>query len=76
MNDQRDDEKVAKAILAYLDDHPHASDTLEGIAEWWLMRHQVRVTVGTLERALQRLSEQGILEAMGSGQERRYRRKI
>ena len=27
---------VAKAILAYLLEHPDAQDTLAGIAEWWL----------------------------------------
>lgn len=29
-------QEVALAILAYLDSHPHAKDTLEGIAHWWV----------------------------------------
>ena len=40
-----DEDQVAKDILAYLAEHPQAMDTLEGIAEWWLMRQHIRVTV-------------------------------
>lgn len=69
------DEEVADAILGYLAEHPQAMDTLEGIAEWWLMRHQVYVNVATLARALSRLTEDDALEGIGTGEHRRYRLK-
>jgi len=29
-------------ILAYLSEHPDAQDTLEGIAEWWILAQKIR----------------------------------
>lgn len=71
MDDADDD--VAEAVLGYLAEHPQATDTLTGIAEWWLMRHQVRVTVTTLGRVLRRLTERGVLDVIGEGEHRQYR---
>ena len=70
-----DEEQVAQAILNYLDEHPSAMDTLPGIAEWWLQREQVRVTIEMLARVLTRLIESGQLEEIGQGTIRYYRRK-
>jgi hypothetical protein len=70
-----DEEQVAQAILNYLDEHPSAMDTLPGIAEWWLQREQVRVTIEMLARVLTRLIESGQLEEIGQGTMRYYRRK-
>ena len=75
MNDAQREEEVAEAILGYLAEHPHAMDTPEGIAEWWLMRQQVRVSVTTLMKVLQRLTEKGLLEEIKNGESRRYRLK-
>ena len=75
MNSSPDEEEMTQAILGYLAEHPHAMDTLEGIAEWWLMRHHIRVSVAMLARVLQRLTDSGVLEELGSGDHRRYRRK-
>lgn len=61
------------AILAYLAEHPHATDTLEGVAEWWLMRRRVRVEVEAVAGVLEDLVARGVLEADGRGAERRYR---
>lgn len=52
-------------------------DTLEGIAEWWLMRQRVRVDLEVLERVLRHLTAEGVLEQMGSGDQARFRlRKV
>ncbi len=69
------DEEVAESILAYLAEHPQAMDTVDGIAQWWIMRQQVRVNVTTLTRVLQGLADKGLLEQLGDGEQRRYRLK-
>jgi DNA-binding IclR family transcriptional regulator len=69
------DEEVAESILAYLAEHPQAMDSVEGIAQWWIMRQQVRVNVTTLARVLQGLADKGLLEQIGDGEQRRYRLK-
>ena len=75
VGEARCDEEVAEAIVKYLGEHPQAMDTLEGIAEWWVMRQQVRVSVITLTRVLRHLTESGVLEEIGTGEARRYRLK-
>ena len=70
-----DEDQVAEAILAYLAEHPQAMDTMEGIAEWWLMRQHIRVTVMMLARVLRRLTEQGVVEELGPREAPRYRLK-
>ncbi len=74
--ERRHEEKLAEAILEYLAAHPQASDTLEGIAEWWIMRQQIRVEATSVARALRQLTESGLLEEIGEGENpRRYRLK-
>ena len=48
-------------------------DTLEGIAEWWLMRQRIRVDVAMLARVIRRLTERGALEELGPPDDPRYR---
>ena len=69
-------EEIGNAIIQYLAEHPKASDTLEGIAEWWIMRHHVRVEVDMLAKALLQLTEKGVLEVIGKGDSRCYRLKV
>jgi hypothetical protein len=71
--EQRQEQKVAEAIRHYLVEHPQAMDTLEGIAEWWLLRQEIRVAVQRVERALGQLTAQGYLETLGTGANRRFR---
>jgi Fe2+ or Zn2+ uptake regulation protein len=68
-----DDDAVAESVLSYLAEHPQAMDTLEGIAEWWIAREQVRVNVTTLGRVVRRLTEIGVLEEIVAGDQTRYR---
>ena len=69
------EEEMADAVLGYLAEHPRASDTFEGIAEWWIMRHQVRVEVNTLKRILRQLIDSGLLEKNEGGGTARYHLK-
>jgi Fe2+ or Zn2+ uptake regulation protein len=71
-SDQQHEEKLSSAILRYLAENPRAMDTLEGIAEWWIARQQIRVEVSTLVRVLNRLTERGLLEVTGTGGYARY----
>jgi Fe2+ or Zn2+ uptake regulation protein len=74
--DQRpDDDEVCNAVLAYLAEHPHATDTLEGIATWWLPRQQIRFDVERVWRALEALKARGLLEEFRTGDTPWYRLK-
>lgn len=66
---------MTEAILEYLKEHPRASDTLEGIAEWWIMRQQVRVEITTLQKVLRQLLKNDLLEKIGKGREAIYQLK-
>ena len=46
---------VAMEILDYLQQHPHASDTLVGIARWWLRRQRIETMTKTVKKALDEL---------------------
>lgn len=54
-----------RAVVAYLDENPEAMDTLEGIAEWWVMRQRIRTSVSTVARVVRRLVDDGLIEEVG-----------
>jgi Fe2+ or Zn2+ uptake regulation protein len=64
---------MEEAILAYLREHPGAMDSLEAIAEWWVMRRVVRVEVEAVERALEDLVRAGLVDAVNAGGQTHYR---
>jgi len=66
------EEELADAVLEYLAENPRASDTVEGIAEWWIMRQRVRAEVKTLSKVLRRLTKTGRLEKIGEGDRALY----
>lgn len=45
-------DEVAEQILEYLRGHPHACDTLEGIARWWIMDQRLCESVLIVQQAL------------------------
>jgi hypothetical protein len=63
---------ISQAVVDYLAEHPQAMETLEGIAEWWIMRLQVRVNVELLEKVLYQMTEEGVLERVGRGERALY----
>src|SRR5258708_5472181 len=69
------DAELATAVMKYLAEHPKAMDTLEGIAEWWVMRQQARVDLDSLSRVLRLLAAQGLVDVDGEGDQARYRLK-
>ncbi len=54
---------VAHQILGYLLTHGDAQDTVEGIAEWWLLEQQVRHMVSEVKEALAELAAQKLIIA-------------
>ena len=69
------DGEMAEAVVRHLTEHPAAMDTLDGIAQWWLMRQVVRTDLERLQRVLTRLADAGVLETVGQGESVRYRRR-
>jgi hypothetical protein len=59
------EQRIQQELLQYLLENPGAMDTLEGIAAWWLPRHEARVGVEHVARALARLETEGIIERTG-----------
>jgi hypothetical protein len=53
---------VALDILSYLENHPDASDTLDGIATWWSVKHGATVDRTTLQNALNGLLAKDLVE--------------
>jgi Fe2+ or Zn2+ uptake regulation protein len=62
-------------VLAYLDDHPTAMDTIDGIAEWWILRQQIDIEVRRVSRVLALLVTEGVLEEVNQSGLRFYRRR-
>ncbi len=53
--------EIEDAVLSYLDRHPLAADTLEGIASWWLPQQRYVTAQARIEAVLQQLVLQGEL---------------
>lgn len=67
------EEALRAVVLTYLAEHSGAMDTIEGIAEWWITRQQIRVDVERLAVVLEALASEGVLEVVGDGPQRLYR---
>jgi Fe2+ or Zn2+ uptake regulation protein len=57
--------EVVDAILRYLDAHPDAADSAEGIAKWWLPADWC-VDQASVEAALERLLKQSLVQRHGN----------
>lgn len=47
--------EVACEILFYLEEHPDAQDTLDGIIQWWLLERKIKYHIGIVKEALAEL---------------------
>jgi hypothetical protein len=73
-NDQESEQQIAREILQYLEEYPDAKDTLEGIAQWWLLKSLAAKKVMEVERALTFLLCEGlIIETRREGSPPLYR---
>lgn len=55
---------IAEEILRYLRAHPAATDSLDGIVDWWLPRQRYETAKADLESVLQQLVHRGAVEAV------------
>jgi hypothetical protein len=62
---------AARLIRAYLSQHPHSADTLDGIHQWWMNGAVARAAV---EAALEQLALDGEIEHIDIGRKRLWRR--
>jgi hypothetical protein len=69
------DATLRTLVLAYLDDHPTAMDTIDGIAEWWVLRQQIDIEVRRVSRVLAMLVTEGVLEEVTQRGVRFYRKR-
>lgn len=67
--------EIERNILAYLDEHPMARDTWEGIVEWWLLEREIRRQGRKVQQALDRLVEEELLVA-SEGPDRRLHYRV
>src|SRR5271170_2459571 len=56
-----EDQEIEQSILRYLSENPEAKDTLEGIAEWWLLREWAARKLPAVERVLRDLVARGVI---------------
>lgn len=56
---QDDVKSVADTIHRYLSSYPEASETVEGIARWWLARQRYNDSIELVQTALDFLESEG-----------------
>ncbi len=54
-------ESVARQIEQYLESHPQAADSLEGIATWWVSKQRIRYELEVVRAALEQLTHSGVV---------------
>ena len=52
---------LANEIRDYLDTHPNAADSVEGVAKWWLRRQRYEQALENVRKALDYLVRQGLV---------------
>jgi len=64
------DNLLMRDVIHYLELHPNAADTLQGILKWWLKQQHNTINVETLERNLEVLvkNKQLVITTSQSGE--------
>lgn len=55
------DDDCERLIERYLEEHPDAADTAEGISQWWLSEPGPTLSVSDVQRALDALVARGVV---------------
>ena len=58
-----------REIIQYLQTHPKAADTIDGILDWWIPSQRYENAKNEVQQALHELVEQGLIEevVLGNG---------
>jgi hypothetical protein len=73
-DENKEKREACQYILGYLLDNPDASDTLDGIMEWWLLNQKIRFETRVVFQAVNKLVADGlIVEQQGLGSRTIYR---
>jgi hypothetical protein len=54
--------EIQAEVLGYLEEHPRAADTIEGINKWWLLQRLARYSVTRIQQALDELEIAQVVE--------------
>ena len=54
--------EIEEELLGYLEEHPAASDTIEGIRNWWLMSRISRFSQPLIQNAVIHLEQLRLIE--------------
>jgi len=63
LDQDKEKRQACQHILGYLLDNPDAGDTLEGIADWWLLKQRIRFETLTVAQAVAQLVNDGLISA-------------
>ena len=55
-------EELAEKIMNYLQKHPGAGDTLEGITRWWLDHERIELSTDNVIEAIELLIKRNVLK--------------
>jgi DNA-binding transcriptional ArsR family regulator len=53
--------RTALLILRYLSKNPNAKDTIQGIAEWWILNERIDQTIDEIDKALDYLVSENLI---------------
>lgn len=56
--------RVRAEILRYLEDHPHAADTAEGVHRWWIRESRFGLSEVTVKKVLEMLVSEGHMRSV------------
>ena len=63
---------IADEIARYLERHPEAADSVEGIRRWWITRQRFEESLAATQRALDYLEQQGVVAKKRFGDQSVY----
>ena len=55
------EEEIVRAIKRYFTEHPSASDTIDGIMNWWIDIEVMKISEQEIQHVLDDLCQQNIL---------------